>query len=286
MKAMSRNSGPIPSDYRAGDFIMFRKEQGYDWFGPARVLGRENKVLWCLHQGVPVAAASNRARPANTSDILAHMRFGIQDGGRVSRARGEQQGFLDVTNRRRRRDTDRGNNEDDDDHVDVSSDEPRASRPRTEQIGQMIDSGQGTVGAQPEFEPESRLGRSIKDATGDQTPNPGQTLVETLARFSRSSASSSRTRSRSRDAQQPQSREGDEAHVSMKALLAMDYDHVKSNDYLKKDVSKYQDWQVWWFERVAEKSVDSSSYEQKCEADEKRQTITLRPMLGGNPTET
>eukprot|EP00974_Lingulodinium_polyedra_P033211 3194904-Lingulodinium_polyedra.AAC.1 len=76
MRAMSRNAGPILKDYHVGDLLMFRKEQGMDWFGPARVLGKEDKVLWCLHQGVPVAAAMNRVRPANTAEILAHMCLG------------------------------------------------------------------------------------------------------------------------------------------------------------------------------------------------------------------
>ena len=83
---------------------MYRKEQGLDWFGLARVLGKDDRVLWCLHQGVPVSAALNRLRPASTAEILAYMRAGQGLDPVRPMAAGAQQGFIDMTGRRRNRD--------------------------------------------------------------------------------------------------------------------------------------------------------------------------------------
>ena len=64
------------------------------------------KVLWTLHQGTPVAVATGRARPANVSEILAHMVLGDRVFERTVeqfRAAGQQQGFVDISGRRRAR---------------------------------------------------------------------------------------------------------------------------------------------------------------------------------------
>ena len=110
MRAMSRNTCPILKDYHVGDLLMFRKEQGMDWFGPARVLGKEDKVLWCLHQGVPVAAAMNRARPATLQRTLRTCAWARGLMPIRPTAAGSQQGFIDVTSRRRQRE---GSDDDD-----------------------------------------------------------------------------------------------------------------------------------------------------------------------------
>ena len=57
---------------------MYKKEQGAsgapgdNWHGPLRNLGQDEKTLWGLHEGVPVAVATNKVRSANVSEILAH----------------------------------------------------------------------------------------------------------------------------------------------------------------------------------------------------------------------
>ena len=66
----------------------------------------DHKVLWTLHQGTPVAVATGRARPANVSEILAHMVLGDRVSERTVeqfRAAGQQQGFVDISGRRRAR---------------------------------------------------------------------------------------------------------------------------------------------------------------------------------------
>ena len=66
-RAMLRSSGPIPGVYRQGDLIMYKVEQQSDgiedqrWHGPARILGLDGKVIWCLHEGTPVAASTGRS---------------------------------------------------------------------------------------------------------------------------------------------------------------------------------------------------------------------------------
>ena len=101
-RARLRQSGPINMEFKAGDLIMYRKAEGPRWHAPGGIIGFEYKVLWTLHQGTPVAVATGRARPANVSEILAHMVLGdrvlsvqlnsseLQDSSRVSWT------FLDV----------------------------------------------------------------------------------------------------------------------------------------------------------------------------------------------
>ena len=84
---------------------MYRHDnQAEGWFGPARILGFEKKVPWCLHSGIPVATSLNRMRPANVSEILACMvlsKGNFPEPDRT-RASGEQQGFIDTNISRRR----------------------------------------------------------------------------------------------------------------------------------------------------------------------------------------
>ena len=70
MKAMLRNSGPIAKSYAHGDLIMYRKEQGEGWFGPARILGLEGKVAWSLHAGTSVASSVLRMSQVSTKRRL------------------------------------------------------------------------------------------------------------------------------------------------------------------------------------------------------------------------
>ena len=78
MRAQCRNAGTMPLNVRVGDMLMYKKEQGSsgapgdNWCGPLRVLGVDDKTLWGLHEGVPIACATNKVRSANVSEILAH----------------------------------------------------------------------------------------------------------------------------------------------------------------------------------------------------------------------
>ena len=104
-RARLRQSGPIDMEFKAGDLIMYRKAEGPRWHGPGRIIGFDHKVLWTLHQGTPVGVAAGRARPANVSEILAHMVLGDRISERIDqfRAAGQQQGFVDISGRRRMR---------------------------------------------------------------------------------------------------------------------------------------------------------------------------------------
>ena len=74
---------------------MYRRDgQSSTWSGPCRILCLENKVAWGLHAEVPVAASLNRIRPANVSEILAHVvlaRHEIITPVESQRASGSQQ---------------------------------------------------------------------------------------------------------------------------------------------------------------------------------------------------
>ena len=102
-RARLRQSGPINVEFKAGDLIMYRKAEGPRWRGPGRIIGFDLRVLWTLHQGTPVAVATGRARPANVSEILAHMVQGDRLSERTNEqftAAGQQQGFVDISGRR------------------------------------------------------------------------------------------------------------------------------------------------------------------------------------------
>ena len=95
-RARLRQSCPIDMEFKAGDLIMYRKAEGPRWHGPGRIIGFDHKVLRTLHQGTSVAVAAGRARPANVSEILAHMVLGDRISERTIdqfRAAGQQQGF-------------------------------------------------------------------------------------------------------------------------------------------------------------------------------------------------
>ena len=73
------------------------------WRGPARVIGSDNRVIWVMHNGMPVATATHLMRPVTTSEVLAYSYssrdmtpFDPHDPGRARRV-GEQQGYIDAT---------------------------------------------------------------------------------------------------------------------------------------------------------------------------------------------
>ena len=105
-RALLLQSGPIIMEFKEGDLIMYGKAEGPRWHGQGRIIGFDDKVLWTLHQGTPVAAATGRARSANVSEILAYIVLGNRVSERTVeqfRAAGQQQGSLDISGRRRMR---------------------------------------------------------------------------------------------------------------------------------------------------------------------------------------
>ena len=76
-KAMLRKGVSLPMSYECGNIVMFQKEQegapsldSHDWYGPARILGFDGKVVWLLYQAVPVVTSVTSLRPANASEVL------------------------------------------------------------------------------------------------------------------------------------------------------------------------------------------------------------------------
>jgi hypothetical protein len=101
-----RKSVPMPMNYRQGDLVCYIKRQGAAtaeevWRGPARVIGADNRVIWVMHGGIPVATAAHKMRPATTTEMLAYqvssrnmVPFDANDPGRMPQ---EQEGFIDAT---------------------------------------------------------------------------------------------------------------------------------------------------------------------------------------------
>ena len=83
-------------NYRQGDLVCYIKRQGATtaediWRGPARVLGADNRVIWVMHGGLPVATAADKMRPATTTEMLAYqvssrnmVPFDANDPGRMA----------------------------------------------------------------------------------------------------------------------------------------------------------------------------------------------------------
>ena len=108
-RARLRQSAPIPMQYRAGDLVCFRREQRRQddtstnrttrtnkepsqvWSSPARIIGFENKTVWVICEGVPVATAEDKLRPCTAAELLAHQ---VLSRGFEYR-RTPQQGFID-----------------------------------------------------------------------------------------------------------------------------------------------------------------------------------------------
>ena len=96
----------MPMNYRQGDLVCYIKRQGAAtaedvWRVPARVVGADNRVIWVMHGGVPVATAAHKMGPATTTELLAYqvssrnmVPFDANDPARMPQ---EQDGFIDAT---------------------------------------------------------------------------------------------------------------------------------------------------------------------------------------------
>ena len=89
-RTLLRKAAPIPSLYRAGDLVCYRREQrrkegstdirqeatnqevSHVWSTPARTIGFEGKIVSVLCEGVPVASALDKLRPCMAPEIFAH----------------------------------------------------------------------------------------------------------------------------------------------------------------------------------------------------------------------
>ena len=278
MRAATRNAGPIPKEYQQGDMIMYQKEQGDErHHGPARILGFEGKVAWCLHGGTPVAASVTRMRPANASEILAYMSMS-RDGqeAAIPRGAGEQAGFLDVSRIRPRQEHD--------DMPDAEPVQAAARRRRLTRLEPAAESepaillpsaritGAANAGTEDlssaritgaddidfanmesEEEPPPGSLTQIEEtwnesSTGPAVTDPGRVLMRRLAERNSSAASSSRpNRDRSRS-----------PTIGLTTLIAMYDDHeIRSSDVLVCAAGEFEVWRAFWAERVESPAVES-----------------------------
>ena len=234
--------------------------------------------MWTLHQGVPVAVATSRARPANTPEILAHTVLGdrVSDSTLLRfRAPGQQQGFLDVTGRRR------GREEGDD--VSDGAEEPPATRARPSPGGAASSStapaavrttsgGEEQVSNQEAQQPEDEpMATPLEQAWARRNPgapaDPGTRLAEhlrgrpgTAAQDAAAAPAQERLRSRSAgrtSAGGPSAGELAPGVANLAALLA-EADGTTAGDSSPAEAAArgYLDWQVWWLERVEETSIE------------------------------
>ena len=215
-RARLRQSGPIDMEFKAGDVNMYRKAEGPRWHGPRRIIGFDNKVLWTLHQGTPVAVATGRARPATVSEILVHMLLGDRVSERTIdqfRAAGQQQGFVDISGRRRARSEVEADEQDEEPEQSPvrarinpaeSSENPQPEQRlpgagvEVRRTTSVEDEGEFQ---QPEAEPATPLEDSWQRRNPNVSPDPGVRHVGHLRGRPGSAAASSvadRERSRSR----------------------------------------------------------------------------------------
>ena len=173
-----------------------------------------NKIRYygAFHQGVPVAAAMIRVRPANTAEILAHMCLGQGLMPIRPTAAGSQQGFIDVTSRRRQRE----GSDDDDEEPPPSRRVRLQTEPENIEFTAARTTGEAVEGdndatfsretslRQPETEPyslmETPLEQAWRQRRGDSAEDPGQAFVRSLRERPGTAASSAqppRVRSRS-----------------------------------------------------------------------------------------
>ena len=70
--AVLRKSAPLPAKYQAGDLVCYRisrdKRSGIStWSTVSKIIGFDNKTVWVVHQGVPVATSMGRLRPCTSA---------------------------------------------------------------------------------------------------------------------------------------------------------------------------------------------------------------------------
>ena len=146
--ALLRNAAPLPGRYAVGDLVCYRinRVQGQagrvepQWSSVSRIIGFDNKTVWVVHGGVPVATSLNKLRPCTSAEALA---FSITNGAFVSGQdegeRHEEQRYLDYR---------------DDDVDDAVPREPPARRRRV----QFHDDGLGVTASAPVRTPGTPVG--------------------------------------------------------------------------------------------------------------------------------
>ena len=270
-RARLRQSGPTGMEFKAGDLIMYRKAEGPRWHGPGHVIGFDLKVLWTLHQGTPVAVTTGRARPANVSEILAHMVLGDRVSKRKVdqfRAAGQQQGFVDISGRRRTRsEVETGEQDEELEQPPVrartaqvaSSESPQLERRSSAagaEVGRTTSAEGEGESQQPEAEPATPLGDAWLRRNPSGTPDPGIWLVGHLRGRPGSAAESSvADRERSRSEEGDGSGGGETANLA--ALMARaESAEERHRDDAVEAARRFIDWQAWWSERVQEGSTE------------------------------
>ena len=77
--SLLRKSAPLPGKYSAGDLVCYRinRVQGQagraepQWSSVCKIIGFDNKTLWVVHEGVPVATSLAKLRPCTSAEALA-----------------------------------------------------------------------------------------------------------------------------------------------------------------------------------------------------------------------
>ena len=102
-KTVLRKSAPLPGKYQAGDLVCYRisrdEHSGVStWSTVSKIIGFDNKTVWVVHQGVPVATSLARLRPCTSAEVLA---FQVLNRGNLqyehTEAEREQQRYIDAT---------------------------------------------------------------------------------------------------------------------------------------------------------------------------------------------
>ena len=102
-KTVLRKSAPLPGKYQAGDLVCYRisrdEHSGVStWSTVSKIIGFDNKTVWVVHQGVPVATSLARLRPCTSAEVLA---FQVLNRGNLqyehTEAERDQQRYIDAT---------------------------------------------------------------------------------------------------------------------------------------------------------------------------------------------
>jgi hypothetical protein len=175
-KAMLRKARHIPTDYVVGNVVMYKAEKqgarapGDEWYGPARIIGFDEEVVWLQGGGQAIASAMHLLRPCSTSELLAwQVRNRNLTPSVVPLAEGttEQEGYIDM-----RDDGAVGAAPKSSGHV-VPEPEPLSKRQRQRQRS-----------PQPQGRPADDLLSPLErhlEQTGVPPTDPGRRLVRSLA---------------------------------------------------------------------------------------------------------
>ena len=217
-----------------------------------------------------MAAASNRVRPANTAEILAHMCLGQGLAPVMPAAAGSQQGYVDVASRRRQRE------DSDDDGVEeippsrrvrlqaeperIDIGDPEADAARTtsgvvaNEPGATPPFSRETSSRQPETEPDIPMETPLEQAwhqrRGDIAEDPGQAFVRAL-RERPGTVASSAPRGRSRS---PHG-EDEESLTGMLATASM-HEEYDPKTVVQQKVKDFAKWRCDWGTRLGAPSVN------------------------------